>query len=37
MAGPLLRSLDSASQEIQAGRGAPIEVVRRRVASWAVQ
>ena len=30
----LLRSLDEATHAIDAGKGVPIEEVRRRVASW---
>jgi predicted transcriptional regulator len=30
----LLRSLDEATQDINTGKGVPIEEVRRRVASW---
>jgi predicted transcriptional regulator len=30
----LLRSLDEATRDINAGKGVPIEEVRRRVGSW---
>jgi len=30
----LLRSLDEATRDIDAGKGVPIDEVRRRVASW---
>jgi len=30
----LLRSLDEATRDINAGKGVPIDEVRRRVASW---
>jgi predicted transcriptional regulator len=33
----LLRSLDEATRDINAGKGVPIEEVRRRVASWAAK
>ena len=33
----LLRSLDEAARDIDAGRGVPINDVRNRVASWAAK
>jgi hypothetical protein len=33
----LLHSLDEAMRDIDAGKGVPIEEVRRRVASWAAK
>jgi predicted transcriptional regulator len=33
----LLRSIDEATRDIDAGKGVPIEEVRRRVASWAAK
>jgi hypothetical protein len=33
----LLRSLDEAMRDIDAGKGVPIEEIRRRVASWAAK
>ena len=33
----LLRSLDEAAREIDAGRGVPMDEVRKRVGSWAAR
>jgi hypothetical protein len=33
----LLRSLDEAARDIDAGKGVPLEEVRKRVASWVVK
>ena len=33
----LLRSLDEAIRDVDAGNGVPLEEVRKRVASWAVR
>ena len=33
----LLRSLDEAVRDIDAGRGVPVEDVRKRVSSWAAK
>jgi hypothetical protein len=33
----LLRSLDEASRDIDAGKGVPIDEVRQRVSSWAAR
>jgi hypothetical protein len=33
----LLRSLDQAIRDVDAGKGVPIEVVRKRVAAWAAK
>ena len=33
----LLRSLDEAIRDLEAGKGVPIEDVRKRVASWAAK